>query len=140
MRFGLAGAFLTAGFMLVGSGLARAADDGCIGPMRAVEKMNGNYGTVEQLSQTEVDGLAKVYAEANEGRKLTKANSALVFHRPDAPLVAWIILFRDGCAIGEAPILEETVKKGLAAAGSPAAPQSAPDSKSAADPKSGDSK
>jgi len=134
MRFELAiGAFLAAGLVLAGVGAARA-DTACIGPKGAVEKMNGNYGTVEQLSPLEVQGLAKAFAEVNGGKKMASADAALVFHRPDNPVVAWVILFLDGCAVGESPMMEETVRKGIAQA----APGGSPPQ--AAEPKSGGAK
>ena len=128
MRIGTAaGTFLLFGCVLAGAGAARA-DDSCVNPTRAVEKMNGNYGTVELLSQAEVEGLGKAYAAANGGRQMAAADAALVFHRPDNPLIAWVILFAKGCAIGQDPMEEATVRKGLA--------QAAPaDSKSEAAPK-----
>jgi hypothetical protein len=132
MRFGFAaGILLTAGLVFAGSSAARADND-CVSPKGAVEKMNGNYGTVEQLSQLGVEGLAKAFAEANGGKKMAKADTALVFHRPDNPIVACVILFMDGCAVGESPMMEETVRKGIAQAAPGASPQAAPDSKSGA--------
>ena len=138
IRIATVSALLLGGIAAAG-GSARA-DDTCISPQRAAEKMQANTDndvTYETLSESQVETLAKAFSDANGGRKMKHADQAQVFHRQIQPLIAWIILFEKGCAVGQLPMEEKTVRSALVpAAGAksdskndskPAAPaQSAP--------------
>lgn len=94
--------------IMVAAGVARAADAECLSPKSTTEKMQGPGIGIEDFSQQQVDDLGKAYSAANPGRHMVAADEALIFHRPEEPSLAWVVLFKGGCAIGMAPI-DETV-------------------------------
>lgn len=100
---------------------AAGAEEKCISPKRATEKMQGDGISFENFTGAKLDSLGKAYAARNPGHHLMAADEAIVFHRIDNPLVGWVILFRGGCAIGQAPIEEKTVRDAVShgAAASP---------------------
>ena len=127
----LAIAFLTV-FLLLAAVPARAAEN-CIDPQRAIEKMRTQSVSVDKVTNDDLNRLKDAYSEVNGDRRIPASDEALVFHRPDAPTVAWVIAFRDGCAIWQEPMTEDTVRKALdRGSGAPSqAKPDTPDSKGA---------
>ena len=114
------------------SAVAARAAEKCVDPEGAIEKMRSQSVTVDKVTDDDLNRLKDAYAEVNGDRRIPASDEALVFHRPDAPTVAWVIAFRDGCAIWQEPMTEDTVRKALdRGAGAPS--QAKPD---APDPKS----
>lgn len=119
-------------FLLFAAVTARAAEN-CVDPERAIERMRPQSISVDKVTHDDLKRLEDAYGEVNGDRRIPASDEALVFHRPDAPTIAWVIAFRDGCAIWQEPMTEETVRKALDRG--PGAPSQAkpgtPDSKGA---------
>lgn len=130
-RANLAKAVLTV-IPLLAAVTAQAAEK-CVDPEGAIEKMRPQSVSVDKVTEGDLKLLKDAYAEVNGDRRMPASDEALVFHRPDAPTVAWVIAFRDGCAIWQEPMTEDTVRKALDRG--PGAPSQAkpdtPDSKGA---------
>jgi hypothetical protein len=80
----------------------------CISEDAAKSRMKGSEVTYDSLSPAQVGALAARFAAnyQNPSQALRDADSALVFHRPNAQHLAWVVLFKDGCALAEGPIEE----------------------------------
>ena len=86
---------------------------GCISVDAAKSRMRGLDVTYDTLSAGQVGALAAGFAAnyQNPSQALRDADSALVFHRPNAQHLAWVVLFKDGCALAEGPIEERVFSK-----------------------------
>lgn len=94
-------------------GSAHAQD--CVSQEAAKARMRAPNVTVDTLTAAEVKTLSEHFHASykNPSEDLKIADSALVFHRPDANHLAWVILFQKGCAFAEGPI-QERVYAGVA--------------------------
>ena len=90
---------------------------------RINNQTNGTQVMYEILTADEVTALSQRYKAAykNTGDAFEKADSALVFHKPDAGNLAWLVLFKDGCAVAEGPIEETVLNKPSQGADAPQA-------------------
>jgi hypothetical protein len=101
--------FVMVALAMVASAKASAeAPATCVSQDTAKSRMKGEEVTYESLSAGQVGALAERFAAnyRKESKALQEADAALVFHRPDAQHLAWVILFKDGCAVAEGPIEE----------------------------------
>lgn len=107
----LANTVLTA--VLVLAAVTAKAAEKCVDPEGAIEKMRPQSVSVDKVTDDDLNRLKDAYADVNGDRRIPASDEALVFHRPDAPTVAWVIAFRDGCAIWQEPMTEDSVRKAL---------------------------
>lgn len=92
-----------AGFA-VAAPLAANAEETCLDTMAVIERVQNPDITAGKLTEPQIKKLAAAFSEAYPGQTMATGNHALVFHRRDAPVVDWMVLFQDGCAKYELPI------------------------------------
>jgi hypothetical protein len=123
MRIAIAA--IAASLCAVAPALAGAADNNCIDTNSAIEKMQAPGMSVAKLSGKQVQDLASAFAVAYPKQRMASGDSALVFHRQDAPTLDWVILFQKGCASAELPIGSQ-LTRGVMGDPSAGAPDTAP--------------
>lgn len=82
---------------------ARARDD-CLDTTAVLENIQNPGITAGKLNEPQIKKLAAAFSDAHPGQNMATGDHALVFHRVDAPVLDWMVLFQDGCAKYELPI------------------------------------
>ena len=101
----LTAALLSAATALaVAAPLAAKAEEACLDTKAVLEKIQNPGITAGKLTEPQITKLAAAFSEAHPGQKMATGNHALVFHREDAPVLDWMVVFQDGCAKYELPI------------------------------------
>jgi hypothetical protein len=108
--------------LVVATGAARAEDGAseanptkanCINPTEAIEKLEGQASSTDKLDSSQIKKVSKAFAAAYPGTHLVDADQALVFHHAEDPRDAWLVLFKDGCAVRQGYLDEKIYRDAL---------------------------
>ena len=100
----LTAALLSVAAPCVWAPIAAHAEEACLDAKAVLERIQNPGITAGKLSEPQIQKLAAAFSEAHPGQKMATGDHALVFHREDAPVLDWMILFQNGCAKYELPI------------------------------------
>lgn len=81
----------------------------CLDTTAVLEKIQRGGILAAKLTEPQVEKLRTAFANAHPGAKMAKGDLALVFHREEAPVIDWLVLFQKGCASSELPIESELI-------------------------------
>jgi hypothetical protein len=95
---------LIAAVLCAAAPVAAGAEDTCLDTIAVLERVQKGGIVAAKLDELQIEKLRTAFAEAHPGQKMATGDQALVFHRADAPLIDWLILFQKGCASSELPI------------------------------------
>ena len=84
--------------------VAAGAQETCLDTVGVLEKIQKGGIVAAKLDESQIEKLRAAFSKAHPGQKMADGDHALVFHREDAPLIDWLILFQKGCASSELPI------------------------------------
>lgn len=99
-----AAAFAAGLFTVASVPVAVTAEESCLDTQAVLEKIGTPGITANKLTEPQIKELQTAFNEAHPGQKMAAGNHALVFHRKDAPVIDWLVLFVDGCAKYELPV------------------------------------
>jgi hypothetical protein len=100
-------------FGILAASSAARADGECVSPVRTQEKMQSDSAGFDKLDGNQVKSLNKGFAAAYPGSHLVDADEALVFHHAEDPRTAWLVLFKNGCAVRQGYLDEDVYRSSL---------------------------